>query len=176
MGCTSPTISTSQYVSRSAGTYGESKFDLIIHIFRHSKEAQAESLMKPFCVLPLNKYVNYWAQHLPQNMPLLWMSSWICAAFPPQKKQASPPTFGGGGLESNTWLRLWCALTKPWLRVLSEPRRFPQLSVSVVKLFLCTRSQWRAVLKPGRWWRTHPHACRQMCLKTSGGAFFRLFL
>lgn len=73
------------FTSNSNLTYEENNFYLIIHIFMHSKKAQAESFLKPFCVLPRNKYVNYWVQHLPQNMPLLWMSSWICLAFPKKK-------------------------------------------------------------------------------------------
>lgn len=98
-----------------------------------------------FRALPLNKYVNYWAQQLPQNMPLLWMSSWIWAALP--QKEASPPTLWREELKSNTSA---VHSHKPRLQVLFEPKRILQLSVCVVKLFLCSysccddlKSRWR---------------------------------
>lgn len=118
MGCTPLTISISQCGSCSVGTCGEGRFHLIIHIFTHFKTAQAESFMKPFCVLPLNKYVNYWAQQLPQNMPLLWMSS-------PERS-----------LTAYRRIKIKHMVTSvvhshtPRLQLSFEPKRFLQLSVS----------------------------------------------
>ena len=80
-----------------------------------------------FRALPLNKYVNYWAA-LPQ-------------------KEASPPTLWREELKSNTSA---VHSHKPRLQVLFEPKRILQLSVCVVKLFLCSysccddlKSRWR---------------------------------
>lgn len=99
-------------------------FTLIIHIFTHFKMAQAEVLWGTFCALPLNKYVNYWAQQLPQNMPPLWVSSQICAAFPGKE----PHTPAEDSSQTHGYV---CAA--PWrnrrLRVSSEPERWVQVSV-----------------------------------------------
>lgn len=121
----------------------------------HSKTAQAESFMKPFCVLPLNKYVNYWAQQLPQNMPLLWMSSWICAAFPKKRphhlQKNSTQTHGSiCGARSQT-----TASSAIWTQEISATASLCGQAVSVQILVvmsdLKSRPQWGTQNVVKRW-------------------------
>lgn len=99
-------------------------FTLIIHIFTHFKMAPAESFMRPFCALPLNKYVNYWVQQLPRNMPPLWVSSQMCAAFPGKE----PRTAAEDSSQTHGYI---CAAPRRnrRLRVSSEPEMWVQVSV-----------------------------------------------
>lgn len=149
-------LSQSEWQPHVAGWRGW--FTLIIHIFTHFKAAQAESFMRPFCALPLNKYVNYWAQQLPQNMP---SSSQICAAFP--GKEPRTPAEDSSQTHGYVCAALCRARRNRRLRASSEPERWVQ---SVVKPLLCCH-EWLQT------WTTMKGASYRWT--TSGGAIPRLF-